>query len=59
VAIADFFVEVAELIVRDGLIESLKWLFTPRKQKALDKERMKILAKRRLDRCNRRARRRE
>jgi hypothetical protein len=57
VNIAAFLADMAELVVRDGLIEGLKWHFARRKTKAFNPRRKRLLAKRRLEKRNRRARR--
>jgi hypothetical protein len=52
--LADFIADFVRDVVRDGLTDGLKRAFGKRKAKAPGSERQKILAKRRLDRRNRR-----
>jgi hypothetical protein len=51
--IGEFFRELAEMLVRDGLVETGKWMFHRRKPEQVSAERAKIVAKRDKDRRNR------
>ncbi|MBN8844938.1 MAG: hypothetical protein J0H88_16990 [Sphingomonadales bacterium] len=53
-AIADFIGDLVRDVVRDGFVEGLTRVFGKGKPESVDPERKKILAKRRLDRRNRR-----
>jgi hypothetical protein len=55
--IGEFFTELAQMIVRDGLISAMKWAFSLKEAQPVDRERDAILAKRKKDRLNRRSRR--
>ena len=52
--VGEFFGELAQMVVRDGLIETGKWLFRRKEQTPLSAERSKVLSKREKDRRNRR-----